>query len=329
MTSEEGEMSGKILAADIGGTNSRFAFFSSSGKGRLRLESSKWLETQEAGSFSELLGILGESDFPLKAADAEAAVVAVAGPGEGGVYSAPPFIDWKIDFSRAGEDYGFRKSLLINDFVAQAFACRSPVGEDAKAVLPGQPEEGGTMAVVGAGTGLGKAALCSDGSGGYIAVPSEGGHASFAVVNRRELEFQEFIRSEFGEEYLTGNTVLSGRGLSLIHRFLTGEKVDSREVISKLNPGSETLDWGARFYGRICRNYCLETLALGGLYVAGGVAARSPHLLTDKSFEREFRSSPTMSALLAKIPVFLIENQESGLWGAARLGQQIIQKEKG
>jgi len=33
-----------------------------------------------------------------------------------------------------------------------------------------------------------------------------------------------------------------------------------------------------------------------------------------------------MGHLLANIPVFLIENQDSGLWGAGFYGQQILQK---
>jgi glucokinase len=76
----------------------------------------------------------------------------------------------------------------------------------------------------------------------------------------------------------------------------------------------------------VCRNYALETLSLGGLYIAGGVAARTPELITHEIFATEFRSSPTMSKILEKIPVFLITNEESGLWGAALLGLQTLKK---
>lgn len=37
-------------------------------------------------------------------------------------------------------------------------------------------------------------------------------------------------------------------------------------------------------------------------------------------------NSPTMGHLLENIPVYLIDNQDSGLWGAAFYGQQILQK---
>jgi glucokinase len=182
------------------------------------------------------------------------------------------------------------------------------------------------IAVIGAGTGLGKAALVPNGEGGFVAVPSEGGHTNFPFVSKKECDYQDFLIRELGDVYITCNTVVSGRGISLLHHFLTGERLDPKKVISRLLPESETLKWAARFYARVCRNYALETLSLGGLYIAGGVAARTPDVLTHEAFATEFRSSPTMSKILEQIPVFLISNEESGLWGAAELGLQTLTK---
>ncbi len=315
-----------ILAADIGGTNSRFAHFEATPKGELKLIKTLWLKTKEAPSFGRLLSELKEKRFSIQPDQADIAVIAVAGPVEQGVYSSPPFIAWDIDISNAKRDFGFRRCSLINDFVAQAFSCRSPIGKSAKQILSGNIVPDATAAIIGAGTGLGKAALVPDGTGGFVAVPSEGGHTNFPFISRKEFDFQDFLIRELGEEYITGNTVVSGRGISLLHLFLTGEKLESKEVISRLLPGSKTLAWSARFYGRVCRNYALETLSLGGLYVAGGVAARTPELITHEAFATEFRSSPTMSKILEQIPVFLISNEESGLWGAAVLGLQTLKK---
>lgn len=316
----------KILTADIGGTNSRFAHFEADKNVELNLIQTLWLKTKDAPSFSSLLHDLKERNFSLQPDQTDIAVIAVAGPVERGVYSSPPFIAWSIDISNAQSDLGFKSCLLINDFVAQAFACRSPIGKSAKQILSGTIAPDSTAAVIGAGTGLGKAALIPDGAGGFLAVPSEGGHTNFPFVSKKEFDFQNFLIRELGEVYITGNTVVSGRGISLLHLFLTGEKLGPKEVISKLLPDTETLKWAARFYGRVCRNYALETLSLGGLYVSGGVAARTPELITHKTFATEFRSSPTMSKILEQIPVFLISNEESGLWGAALLGLQTLKK---
>jgi glucokinase len=315
-----------ILTADIGATNSRFAHFEVDQKGKLSLVGTQWLKTQEFGSFGDLVEQVGARDFPLGTEGADIAIIAVACPVERGVYCSPPYISWDIDLSTAQKKLGLNRSFLINDFVAQAFACRSPIAEAAEQILPGQRVFNATVAVIGAGSNLGKAALVPDGSGGFVAVPSEGGHANFPFVSDREFEFQEFLLRELGEEYVTANTIVSGRGLSSIHRFLTGETLKPQEVTAKLTPNSETLVWAARFYGRACRNYALETLALGGVYIAGGVAPKAPSLVTHEAFATEFRSSRTLSAVLEKIPVYLNKNEESGLWGAAFLGLQELQR---
>lgn len=315
-----------ILVADIGGTNSRFAHFVEDHNGKLSIVETKWFNTVDFTSFGDLVEQLRINDFSLKPSEAHIVIIAIAGPVEGGVYSSPPFISWDINITNAQTDFGFKRCFLINDFVAQAFACRSPISETAKEILHGRVIPNEPAVVLGAGTALGKAALVPDDSGGFIALPSEGGHANFPFISRRECDFQQFLLQELGEDYITTNYVVSGKGLSYIHRFLTGEILEPKEVTLKFHDNSETLKWAARFYGRTCRNYALETLARGGVYVVGGVAVKSPELLTHHAFKNEFYSSHTMSAILKEMPVFLICNEESGLWGAAFFGLQNLRK---
>ena len=315
-----------ILTADIGGTNSRFGHFIADAAGQLTLAEVQWLKTTDADSFSHLLDNLGRSGFPLLPDAADIVVFAVPGPVEDGVRSRPPLIAWDIDLSSVREKVGLRKCLLINDFVAQAFACRSKAGEAARKILSGSAVADAAIAVIGAGTGLGKAFLVHDGEGGYRAIPSEGGHANFPFLTGREIAYQEFLMRERHEHYITCNTVVSGKGLSYLHRFLTGRKKDPAEVAQEFSLYPETLAWAAKFYGRACRNYVLETLALGGLYVAGGLAAKAPELLENPEFEKEFRSSDTMGHLLAHLPVYLISDQNSGLWGGAVLAVQTLRE---
>jgi glucokinase len=315
-----------ILAADIGGTNSRFAHFQIDENGSLVLMETKWLATTEAGSFSQLLEQLRQSDGAFPVDEADIAIIAVAGPVKHGTYSAPPYISWDIDLAGGESKKVFRKGYLINDFVAQAYACPSPVGKSARTILAGEIDPDGTIGVIGAGTALGKAILVPIPGHGFVALPSEGGHGDFPFISRQEMAFQEFYRRKSGQKHITGNLVVSGRGLRYIHWFLTGEELEPREVAARFTPESVTLAWAAKFYGRVCRDFALDVLALGGLYIAGGVAARNPEILTHAGFRNEFLGSSTMGHLLATIPVFLIDNQDSGLWGAAFYGRQILQK---
>ncbi len=313
-----------ILTADIGATNSRFAHFTSDDNGNLTLVNTIWFQTGKVSSFEELISGLNRKSFSILPDRADVTVIAIAGPVERGVYCAPPFISWNVDLSNAMIDYGINKCLLINDFVAQAYACKSPVGDAAETILEGHKVDA-AAAVIGAGTALGKALLIPDGKGGYIAVPSEGGHASFPFSSEKEFQYHEFLLKQLNQNYITANFVVSGRGLSYLHHFLSGRELKPEEVAVELSAETETLTWASRFYGRVCRNYALETLALGGVYIAGGVAAKIPQLLKHSAFEAEFRSSSTMSDILSNIPVFLITNEDSGLWGAAFLGLQTIE----
>jgi len=314
-----------IFTADIGGTNSRFAAFRLDGDQHLTHAASKWLQTGQARSFSGLLETLSNSDFPVSMAEAQIAVIAVAGPIEDQRFSRPPNIAWDIDVSNACEDFGISDCRLVNDFVAQAFACRSPVMASACQVVPGRIDAAAPLAVIGAGTGLGQAALVPLAHGGYTAVASEGGHKSFPFESASEIEYMNFLLQETGEPYVRAETVVSGKGLSLVHRFLTGERLAPAKVAAAVTDKSETLKWMARFYGRVSRNTALQFLAFGGIYIAGGVAAKVPALVTHREFERSFRHTATMTHVLEKIPVFLNTNEESGLWGAALLGAQLLQ----
>lgn len=315
-----------ILAADIGGTNSRFGHFILETDAGLELNGTRWLETRRATSFANLLEQLKQSDFSLPPDQGDIAVLAVAGPVTGGVYSNPPNIRWDIDLSDDRGRYNLPPCLLINDFVAQAYACRSPLIQSALQVKSGKIDSSAPLAVVGAGTGLGMAALVPDGDGGYVAVPSEGGHCVFPFESPAEFEFMQFVIEELDAAYVETEFVVSGRGLSIVHQFLTGAKLTPAEIGAGLTPDSETLEWAARFYGRVSRNYALQVLALGGIYIAGGVAAKIPLLVKHPAFVREFTKSSTMAPMLQNIPVFLNTDEESGLWGAAFLAAQKLRQ---
>ncbi|MEE4240250.1 MAG: glucokinase [Desulfopila sp.] len=317
-------MKKKILAADVGGTNSRFAYFETDLENELSLIDSLWLPTEKAYSFAQLLQQLGDSGFPLMPETADIAVIAVAGPVADKRRSAPPYISWSIDLDRAEIAERFSQVILINDFVAQAYACISPVGKKARQILPGAGEPKGQIAVLGAGTALGKALLTLLPDGTYLALPSEGGHSYFSFCTAREFDFQRFYREKSGRYHITENLVVSGRGLRYLNWFLTGEDLAPKDVTARWSSDSETLEWAARFYGRVCRDFVLNILAEGGVFIAGGVAAKNPEIVTHHLFRQEFHDSPTMGEILAGVPVFLLDDQNSGLWGAAFHGKQLL-----
>jgi glucokinase len=310
----------KIIVSDIGGTYSRIAAFEVNSPQALDLIESIAFETDRFNSFDDLLDHLEESSFKNSLKGAKIIVIAVAGPVQSPDESELTNLDWPINLETAKNKYGKTTFFLINDFVAQAYGCLSTVGRSAKQIKTGKLNYEDTIAVVGAGTGLGHCSLRSESSRKYVHMPSEGGRVIFPFLGPEEIKFQQFVISEVGLPQVTGDDILSGRGLSLLHKYLTGKVLSPAEISREISPDSETARWFSLFYGRTCRNYVLTVLSLGGLFISGGLVGRNPYLVDCDTFKEEFTNSATKGNLLADIPIFLIEDSRIGLWGAAIYG---------
>lgn len=311
----------KILAADIGGTNSRFALFETTDDGFVMVDSI-WLETHGAETFSHLLEQLWSSGFSARPGSFECAVLAVAGAVVGGV-KCPRLTNapWGIDVRDV--DFGTKKVCVINDFAAQAYACRTPAVDDAMIIQEGRGVDGDPIAVIGAGTGLGYSALIPTDCG-WSALPFEGGHMTFPFYGKEEFEYGEFNRQESGRNWSEGDSVVTGLGLKLVHKFLTGEDLTPKEISASITINSKTTKWYARFYARACRDWAIGVMSRGGFFIAGGIAAKNPMYVTVPNFLEEFHNSHIYEDLLRSVPIRLNCNEESGLYGAGFYGMQLL-----
>lgn len=360
-----------ILAADIGGTNSRFALFRSEpdneGVPLLSLLREKWLSGADYPDFPAALAALrvatpegppllrgpecGQDydpdcgpeygpEYSLSGAAEEGlalcAVIAPAGPiqGESCRISNLP---WLVRARDVRDALGAANVALINDFAAQAYACLIPERIAPYSVLEGRPDPDvpadAPVAVVGAGTGFGQALLLRPAPplGGESrpallrrlrqarVLASEGGHADFPFSGPRENAFAGFAAARYGLSRLIGDNVVSGPGLAHLLAFLTGRDLCPREAARVAPEHPEVMEWFARFYGRACRQYVLHTLALGGLYITGGMALRVP-VLDHPAFAAAFLDSAIQRPLLESVPVQHIREPQAGLWGAALYG---------
>lgn len=306
-----------ILAADIGGTSSRFGHFTADAAGRLELRQAVWLATAEADSFVALLQRLPLAGFDLPVGEADAAVFAVPGAVVGRRVTFAN-IDWTLDLDQLTAVFGLRQSACVNDFLAQAHGCLL-LGDTAAPVLPGTMDPTLVRAVIGAGTGLGHAALVPLDHGRVLALPSEAGQAAFSFTGPEETAFGEYLCRQTGEAYPRADSVVSGSGLAHLHRFLTGEDRSAAAVGAGLTPDSPTTALFARFYGRAVRQYVLSLVAAGGVFISGGVAAKNPLVIAHPQFAQAFYDSPTYGDLLRATPVRLVRDERTGLFGAARL----------
>jgi glucokinase len=318
-----------LLAADIGGTNSRFALFalkdSPAALPDLELVREQWLPTAQYGTFTELARDLRLPDgAPFVPPGTALASLGLAGPVRNGACE-PPNISWGIHVDEAAVALGIPHVLLVNDFVAQGYACllaarnaQARAALDIAELCAGKSNVA-PFALVGAGSGCGKALVLPE---ARMVLSSEGGHGEFPFRSDEEA-FANLLRASLGERIVV-EMLASGNGLHRLFAYHCGEDLPPAAISSRLNPPrtaaeQKTLSWFARFYGRVCRNFVLNTMALGGLYVTGGIATRIP-VLEHPAFLESFWDSKCMEWLLRDVPVLHIRSQRAGLWGAAAYG---------
>ena len=307
----------EIIAVDIGGTNSRFAHFKVTHAWELSYVDGFWLKTRSASSLEELIEQARQRRPITKDNPWDAIVLAVPGPVKEKTYAKLANVPWAVDVSGLRDRLPGTSVLLINDFVAQAFACLIKEDLETRTIRAGMAEDGANIAIIGAGTGLGHCALAVTELGIFLPLPSEAGHAAFPFYGRTETDYRDYLLDRTQAEYPFGDIVVSGPGLAHLHSFLTGRVLTPAEVVAEIGPKSQTTVLFARFYARAARNYALTVLAVGGLFITGGVAMRNPFLVANEHFIREFNDSPHFGPVLKNIPITLMLNEDSGLWGAA------------
>ncbi|MFC1689488.1 glucokinase [Pseudomonadota bacterium] len=307
----------RILAADIGGTNARFAEVQISGLSGISMSEPVVFPTwsDDIDSFDRLLvhyaESLPEGHKALEGYDALAIAIAGAVNGKRGTL---PNIAWDIDLTISQP---VRRAYLLNDFFAQAHAyLETDIFERLIRTRPGPGAGPGSIAIVGAGTGLGHAALKPH-KGERVVVGSEAGHTTFSFRSARERDIEAKILARKGQLWLSGDDIVSGSGAALIHESLTGSSLSPAQALAAGNKDSETCKYYSRFYARACRNYCLSMFPVEALVISGGIAAKNPHLVTSDAFIDEFNDARSYRHLVERIPIYLNQDELLGIKGAA------------
>ncbi|MBI3940196.1 MAG: glucokinase [Acidobacteria bacterium] len=321
-----------ILAGDVGGTKTHLGLFNDS----RNLAHPLVLKTFPSGRYPALEDVVREF---LRQTVLEGdlrithACFGVAGPVLGEEVQTPN-LPWVIDSKKVAAPLKIAPVLLINDLEATAYGISEIKPESLLCLNRGEPMTG-NRAVIAAGTGLGEAFLFWDGKT-HRPSACEGGHAEFGPRNDLEAKLLSWLRTRFG--HVSYERLLSGPGLSSIFWFLrdTGGDIEpawlqlqnnegdpAAEIVAAALAGTHPLAMRAlrlfvSIYGAEAGNLALKTLAVGGVYVAGGIAPKIREKLSDGIFMRAFVDKGRFEPLMRAIPVNLILDEKTALAGAAR-----------
>lgn len=303
----------RILCGDIGGTNTRLALWD----GRdLRHEqafaSADWPGLEEP--ITRWLSATGVHP--------DRACFAVAGPVVGG-RCVTTNLPWVVDGAQLAAQLGC-PTAVVNDFYAAARGIELLGDGDAVRIRDGRAVAGAPRAVLGAGTGLGEAYLA-----GGIVVPGEGGHAEFGPADARELRLAAWLQGRYGRA--SWEDVLSGPGLVNLARFTYEDRnapaptwLDAADAPARVAAEEpEVVDWFCALYGAEAGNMALRVIALGGVYLCGGIAPRLLGPLQAGGFAARFSAKGRISTAIQDVPVYVVLHPGLGLLGAAAEAERL------
>src|ERR1700736_710008 len=320
-----------ILAGDIGGTKCNLAIFREAEGASLHPIFERRYSTRDFSRFEDLV-----KQFRRQAAEAgfgageriHAAGFGVAGAVVEGQLHANN-LPWALNLPELARrlEVGLENVVLLNDVVATAWSLDRLPAKDLATLNQGVLQPNATRALMAVGTGLGEALLVCDGRQ-YRVFPSEGGLADFSPRTDREIQLLIHLKTRLPN--VCCEDVLSGRGIRAIHEFLDPnirhalfESANAAQEITQLASAHscpvcvDTLDLWTEAYGSEAGNVAMRTLALGGVYIAGGIAPKILPKMKDGAFFRAFCDKTLLSPVLARIPIYVVLNEDAPVWGAA------------
>ena len=214
----------KLLVADIGGTNARFAYQE---KNNSDLNNFAYLKCSDYENIYDAIEHYQQKNN----LDIENMSIAVASTTK---KNDIKFTNnhWNFKQSDFLKYFNLNKLIFVNDFVAQCLSLASfykDISEnrtindkllndyDLKTIKSGTPIKNAPLLVTGPGTGLGVCTLLNINN--YpLAIEGEGGHSSFAPNSDLEIELLQHLRKKY--DHVSNERIVSGSGIEEIYEFI-------------------------------------------------------------------------------------------------------------
>jgi len=326
-----------ILAGDIGGTKAML-LLAALRRGRMEPVFERRYAVAAFSGFSAMLAHFLDECRAFRGRDARpaSACFGAAGPVSDGRIRMTN-LPWCLDEDALAAEFGIGRVRLANDFEAAASGIEILAPGDSAVLQQGEPLPSSARVVIGAGTGLGVAYALPQGKR-YQVIAGEGGHVAFAPADDEQMRLWQALHRQFGR--VNVEHVVSGPGLERIHAFLcagalpemppqkegaraAGAAEISRRALEQDDPlACRALDLFIACYGAVAGDHALAVTARGGVYIAGGIAARIFKRLAAGGFMAAFNAKGAHAQLNLRIPVRVVTTERLGLLGAALIATQ-------
>jgi glucokinase len=309
------------LIADIGGTYARFALETSLG----RFDHAASLRCAEYPDFAAAVTAYLASVATKRP---QHAAVAIATPVDGDLVRMTNY-HWKFSIEAMREHLRFDTLVVVNDFTALAMAVPRLSPLERRQVGNGRAREGSVTGVLGAGTGLGVSGLIPA-DDGWVALGTEGGHATVAPRDERELLILRHVWRNYS--HVSFERLLSGPGLELMYAALAEDARQSTrslgapEITRRGLAGTDpvcvaTIDTFCGLLGTAASNLAVTLGALGGVFIGGGIVPKLGEYFDRSLFRSRFEDKGRFKDYLSAIPTFVITAPDATFSGASAILQ--------
>ena len=321
---------GPRLLADIGGTNARFAL--ETGPGEIGQ-----VQVYPCADYPGVAEVIKKYLKDTKIGRVNHAAIAIANPVDGDQVSMTNH-DWTFSIEATRRALGFDTLLVVNDFTALAMALPGLTDTQRVQVGGGARRPNSVIGLLGAGTGLGVSGLIPA-DDRWIALGSEGGHATFAPADEREDLVLQYARKKWS--HVSFERVSAGPGIEVIYRALAARdkkrvpaSFDTSEVVKRALEGeplaAESVDVFCGILGTFAGNIAVTLGALGGIYIGGGVVPRLGEFFERSSFRERFEAKGRFEAYLQSVPTYVITAEYPAFLGvSAILAEQLSNRAGG
>jgi glucokinase len=321
---------GPRLLADIGGTNARFAL--ETGPGEITS-----VQVYPCADYPGVAEVIKKYLKDTRIGRVNHAAIAIANPVDGDQVRMTNH-DWSFSIEATRRTLGFDTLLVVNDFTALAMALPGLTDTQRVQVGGGARRPNSVIGLLGPGTGMGVSGLIPA-DDRWIALGSEGGHATFAPADEREDIVLQYARKKWS--HVSFERVAAGPGIEVIYRALAGRdkkrvaaNVDTIEIVKRALDGeplaAESVDVFCGILGTFAGNIAVTLGALGGIYIGGGVVPRLGEFFARSSFRKRFEAKGRFEAYLQNVPTYVITAEYPAFLGvSAILAEQLSNRAGG
>jgi glucokinase len=311
------------LLADIGSTYARFALEVGPGT----LESKLSLRCADFKDFYTTVCAYLSGLSPEYRGNVRHAAIAIANPVAGDQVRMTNY-HWQFSIEQVREQLGLDNLVVVNDFTALAMALPGLSQHQRRQVGGGTAVTRSVIGLIGAGSGLGVSGLIPA-NDGWVALGTEGGHASFSPHDEREVTILQYAWRE--HKHVSFERLVSASGIELIYRALadrlrtgTTQRLEATEICRRAldksdNICTETIDAFCGMLGTAAANLAVTQGAFGGIYLGGGIVPRLGDYFDRSSFRQRFENKGRFSDYVKNIPTFVITAEDATFIGVSTI----------